>query len=112
MSGLDVIRVLLLYVATAVAEIIGCFFPYLWIRHSASGWLLIPAALSLMMFAWLLTFHPDGAGRTYAAYGGVYVTVAILWLWLVERQPPTRWDILGAAMCLVGMMIIVIGARR
>ena len=68
----------------------------------------MPAALSLAIFAWLLTLHPFAAGRTYAAYGGVYVAVAIGWLWWVERMEPTRWDLIGAAVTIAGMAIIVL----
>jgi small multidrug resistance family-3 protein len=75
-------------------------------------WLLIPAAVSLAVFAWFLTLHPTGAGRTYAAYGGVYVAVALLWLWLVEGQRPDRWDILGVLVSIVGTMIISFGPHR
>lgn len=100
-----------LFALTAVAEIVGCFLPYLWLRKGASAYLLVPAAFSLAAFAWLLTLHPAAAGRTYAAYGGVYVSVAVLWLWLVEGQPPDRWDLLGGAICLVGMAVIVLGPR-
>jgi small multidrug resistance family-3 protein len=100
-----------LFALTALAEIVGCFLPYLWLRKGASPWLLLPAALSLAAFAWLLTLHPSAAGRTYAAYGGVYVSGAILWLWLAEGQKPDRWDLLGGAVCLVGMALIVLGPR-
>ena len=99
---------LLLFVLTAIAEIVGCFLPYLWLRKGGSGWLLLPAAAaSLALFVWLLTLHPTAAGRVYAAYGGVYVTVAIAWLWWVEAVRPTRWDLLGAGLCLLGMAVIM-----
>ena len=100
-----------LFVLTAIAEIVGCFLPHLWLRKGASPWLLIPAAVSLGLFAWLLTLHPSAAGRTYAAYGGVYVSVAIVWLWVVEGQQPDRWDVIGGALCLAGMALIVMGRR-
>ena len=108
---LPVLRTAALFAVTAVAEIVGCFLPFLWLRKGASPWLLIPAVLSLAVFAWLLTLHPTAAGRTYAAYGGVYVAVAILWLWLIEGQRPDKWDLLGGAVCVIGMAIIVLGPR-
>jgi small multidrug resistance family-3 protein len=101
----------LLFVVTAVAEIVGCFLPYLWLRKGGPPWLLLPSAVALSAFAWLLTLHPTGAGRTYAAYGGVYIGVSVLWLWLVEGQLPTRWDLIGAGFCIVGASVIVYGAR-
>lgn len=100
-----------LFVLTALAEIVGCFLPYLWLRRNGSPWLLVPAAASLALFAWLLSLHPTAAGRTYAAYGGVYITTAMVWLWLAERQVPTRWDLLGTLLCIIGAAVIVIGAR-
>ncbi|TKC87875.1 YnfA family protein [Trinickia terrae] len=95
-----------LYVATAIAEIVGCYLPYLWLKEGKSVVLLIPAALSLAVFAWLLTLHPSAAGRVYAAYGGVYISVALIWLWLVDGVQPTAWDCAGVACALVGMTII------
>jgi small multidrug resistance family-3 protein len=71
-------------VLTALAEILGCYLPYVWLRKSGSSWLLVPAGLSLMLFAWLLRLHPTAAGRVYAAYGGVYIAVALVWLWRVD----------------------------
>ena len=104
-------KVVALFFLTACAEILGCYLPYLVLRRDRPVWLLLPGACSLALFAWLLTLHPSAAGRTYAAYGGVYVTVALLWMWAVERQVPDRWDVLGAAIAIFGMMIIVFGPR-
>ncbi len=104
-------KTLLLYLLTAVAEIVGCYLPYLWLRAGRSAWLLLPAAASLALFAWLLTLHPAASGRVYAAYGGVYVGVAILWLWLVDGIRPTTWDVLGSGVALAGMAIIVFAPR-
>lgn len=100
-----------LFVLTALAEIVGCFLPYLVIRQGKPLWLLGPAALSLALFAWLLTLHPQAAGRTYAAYGGAYVATALVWLWLVEGQRPDRWDVAGAAIAVVGMAVIAFAPR-
>ena len=105
------LRTLALFFVTACAEIAGCFLFYRWLVQHRSAWLLVPAALSLGLFAWLLTLHDSAAGRTYAAYGGVYVSTAILWLWLAEGQRPDRWDALGAAVSLLGMGIIAFGPR-
>lgn len=100
-----------LFILTALAEIVGCYLPYLWLKHHGSAWLLVPAACSLALFAWLLSLHPTAAGRVYAAYGGVYVSMAIVWLWLVDDVRPTRWDIIGVAVSLLGMAIIMFAPR-
>ncbi|WP_396587034.1 YnfA family protein [Bermanella sp. R86510] len=105
------LKTLFLFVVTALAEIIGCYLPYLWLREGKSAWLLIPAACSLALFAWLLSLHPTAAGRVYAAYGGVYIFSAILWLWAVDGIRPTPWDIVGSSVALIGMAIIMFAPR-
>ncbi|CAM4370984.1 YnfA family protein [Bordetella tumbae] len=100
-----------LYVLTALAEILGCYLPYLWLKQGHSAWLLLPAALSLALFVWLLTLHPAASGRVYAAYGGVYVTMALIWLWAVDGVRPALTDWAGVGLCLAGMALIVLGPR-
>ncbi|GAP34253.1 MAG TPA: YnfA family protein [Aquabacterium sp.] len=108
---MDAFKTFLLFVVTAVAEIVGCYLPYLWLKQGRSAWLLLPAAASLALFAWLLTLHPTAAGRVYAAYGGVYVGVALMWLMLVDKVRPTTTDWIGVAVSLAGMAIIMFGPR-
>lgn len=99
-------RTLLLYFVTAMAEIVGCYLPWLWLKKGGSVWLLLPAAVSLAAFAWLLTLHEAASGRVYAAYGGMYTSVAILWLWTVDGIRPSAWDVAGVVVTLAGMSII------
>ena len=105
---MDYTKAFLLFEITALAEIVGCYLPWLVLKQDKPAWLLIPAAFSLGLFAWLLTLHPSAAGRTYAAYGGVYIAVALGWLHLVDGVALTRWDMVGAGIALVGMSVIVI----
>ena len=80
-------------------------------RSSLAVGLLLPAALSLALFAWLLTLHPQASGRVYAAYGGVYISVALLWLWQVDGIRPAWTDWAGIGLCLAGMLVIMFGPR-
>ncbi|MDA5544319.1 MULTISPECIES: YnfA family protein [Yersinia] len=105
------IKTTLLFFVTALAEIIGCFLPYLWLRKGGTIWLLLPAAASLALFVWLLTLHPTASGRVYAAYGGVYVATALIWLRVVDGVKLSVFDWVGAAVALAGMLIIVAGWR-
>lgn len=98
-----------LFVLTALAEIVGCFLPYLWLRKEGQIWLLVPAAASLALFVWLLTLHPAASGRVYAAYGGVYVATALVWLRVVDGVKLAPLDWMGAGVALLGMSIIVLG---
>ena len=108
---MDLLKTFLLFVVTAVAEIVGCYLPYLWLKQGQSAWLLLPAAGSLALFAWLLSLHPTAAGRVYAAYGGVYIGVAMVWLMLVDKVKPSATDWLGVVVSLTGMAIIMLGRR-
>lgn len=102
----------LAYMGAALAEIAGCFAFWAWLRMGKPVWWLLPGLASLAVFAWLLTLvDTDQAGRAYAAYGGVYITAAVAWLWLVEGARPDRWDLLGAAVSLGGAAIILLGPR-
>jgi small multidrug resistance family-3 protein len=103
---------LIAYAGAALAEIAGCFAFWAWLRLDRSVWWLVPGMAALATFAWLLTFvESDTAGRAYAAYGGVYITASIGWLWLMEGMRPDRWDLLGTAICLFGAAVILFGPR-
>jgi small multidrug resistance family-3 protein len=106
-----VAKTVALFILTALAEIAGCYLPYLWLKKGAPAWLLLPAAASLAVFAWLLSLHPNAAGRVYAAYGGVYIAVALAWLWAVDGIRPTAWDVIGALVSLTDMAIIMFAPR-
>ena len=106
------IKTSLLFFATALCEIIGCYLPWLWLKRGATPLLLLPAGLALALFVWLLTLHPAASGRVYAAYGGVYIFTALLWLRVGEGEKLTTYDWLGAAVALCGMLIIVAGWGR
>ena len=100
------------YVGAAVVEIAGCYSFWAWLRLGKSPLWIVPGMVSLALFAWLLTLvDSDAAGRAYAAYGGVYIAASLGWLWAVEGLRPDRWDATGAAVCLLGAAIILLGPR-
>jgi small multidrug resistance family-3 protein len=100
------------FIGAAVAEIAGCFSFWAWLRLDRSAWWIVPGIGSLCLFAYLLTLvDADHAGRAYAAYGGIYIATALLWLWLAEGARPDRWDLAGAGMCLIGAAMILWGPR-
>lgn len=104
---------LALYLVAALAEIGGCFAFWAWLRLDRSPLWLLPGMVSLAVFAWALTWSDaPAAGRTYAAYGGIYILASLVWLWAVEGIRPDRWDTTGAAICLLGAMIIFYGPGR
>jgi small multidrug resistance family-3 protein len=100
------------YAGAALSEIAGCFAFWAWLRLGKSYLWVIPGTFSLIIFAVLLTrIDTIFAGRTYAAYGGVYIAASLLWLWIVEGQRPDQWDAVGAVVALVGAGIILWAPR-
>lgn len=100
------------YIAAAFAEIAGRFSFWAWLRLGKTPLWTVPGIAALALFAWLLTLvDSNAAGRAYAAYGGVYIVTSLFWVWAVEGMRPDRWDVIGAALCLVGAGIIMLGPR-
>jgi small multidrug resistance family-3 protein len=109
---MNVLQPLALYLLVALFEIGGCFAFWAWLRLDRSPWLAVPGVLSLVLFAWTLTrVESVFAGRAYAAYGGVYILTALLWLFFVEKIVPDRWDVAGALLCVAGALVILLGPR-
>lgn len=98
----------LLFFITAVMEILGCYFPYLILNQGKSQWLWVPTVLALAAFVWLLTLHPAASGRIYAAYGGIYICTALIWLKYVDQVNLTRWDMFGGMVVVLGALIIIL----
>ncbi|MCY6410944.1 YnfA family protein [Acinetobacter sp. VNH17] len=103
-----VFKVFGLFFITAIAEILGCYFPYLILNQGKSHWLWIPTAFSLAVFVWLLTLHPAASGRIYAAYGGIYIFTALMWLRYVDQVALTRWDLFGGFIVLCGAAMVIL----
>jgi small multidrug resistance family-3 protein len=103
---------ILAFILAAFAEIAGCFAFWAWLRLGGSPWWALPGTVALIAFALLLTrIDADFAGRAYAAYGGIYIAASLTWLWAVEGSRPDRFDLIGAALCLAGAAVILLGRR-
>lgn len=100
-----------LFFVTAIAELLGCYLPLVWLSGKGSPWLLAPAVLSLGAFVWLLTLHPDASGRVYATYGAIYIAAAVIWLYLVDGVAPQWNDYVGVGLALSGAAVIALGHR-
>ena len=103
-----VITTFVLFFITAVMEILGCYFPYLILNQQKTQWLWVPTALALIAFVWLLTLHPAASGRIYAAYGGIYIATALLWLKFVDGVALSRWDMMGGLVVICGALLIIL----
>ena len=101
------------FALAAFLEIAGCFAFWHWARRGGGLLIVLLGIASLIAFAFTLTRVDSAfAGRAYAAYGGIYIAASLFWLWLVEHQPPTRTDLIGAALAVAGTMIIIGFAPR
>lgn len=105
------LKIIILFVITALAEITGCYFVYLWIKKASSDWLLVIASVSLIIFSWLLTLHPEASGRIYASYGGIYIITSLIWLRVIDHIKLSAFDLIGAGFILIGSLIIIAGWR-
>ena len=108
----QILFTVVLFAITAIAEIVGCYLGYQWLVEKKPLWYLIPLVISLAIFVWLLTLHPTATGRVYAAYGGIYVAVALMWLHLVDKVTLMAWDIAGGSVVLLGVCIIIFQPQR
>jgi small multidrug resistance family-3 protein len=104
----NILTTFILFFFTAIAEILGCYFPYLILNQGRSHWLWLPTVLSLAVFVWLLTLHPAASGRIYAAYGVIYVCTALLWLKYVDQVNLSRWDLMGGCVVVLGAAMIIL----
>lgn len=104
---MSIFNTLALFFITAFFEILGCYLPFLVLKQNKSVFLLIPSFISLSLFAWLLTLHPTPSGRTYASYAGVYLVVAIMWLYFIDKISLTKYDIIGSLVAFLGIIIII-----
>jgi small multidrug resistance family-3 protein len=110
-APIDFARTFGLFFVTALAELVGCYLPLLWLSGKGGIWLLLPAAISLAGFVWLLTLHPAASGRVYATYGAIYIAAALLWLWAVDGVKPSATDYFGVGLALLGAAVIASGSR-
>jgi len=107
-----IVNAIYIYAVAAIAEIAGCFAFWAWLRLGRDGWWLLPGMASLALFAFMLTkVDTEYAGRAFAAYGGIYIVSSLIWLWLAEGKIPDRWDMIGAAICLLGTGVILFAPR-
>jgi small multidrug resistance family-3 protein len=111
MTGTAVARSLALFALAGVMEIGGGYLVWLWLRESRAVWLGALGGLLLFLYGVVPTLQPAHFGRVYAAYGGVFVILSVLWGWWIDGRAPDRFDVVGAALCLAGVAVIMYAPR-
>jgi len=102
-----ILKSAVLFVAAGLCEVGGGYLVWLWLRESKTLFLGILGGLVLFLYGVVPTLQPAHFGRVYAAYGGVFVALSILWGWLIDKKNPDTFDLLGGLVCLIGVAIIM-----
>ena len=99
------------FVMAGLCEIGGGYLVWLWLRENKSGWLALLGAVVLILYGVIPTLQPAHFGRVYAAYGGIFIVMAMLWGWRIDKIAPDKFDLIGAFIALIGVCIIMYWPR-
>ena len=108
---IPLLRSIVLFLTAGLLEIGGGYLVWLWLREGRSGWLALLGAICLFGYAIVPVFQPAHFGRVYAAYGGVFISLSLLWGWWLDGRKPDTWDVAGAALCLLGVLVMMYAPR-
>ncbi len=111
MEAIATIKSIFYFVLAGLCEIGGGYLVWLWLREGKSSWHGLIGAAVLVLYGIIPTFQPANFGRVYAAYGGVFIVLSILWGWQVDKIAPDRFDIIGGLVALIGVGIIMYWPR-
>jgi len=108
---MDIARSLFYFVLAGLCEIGGGYLVWLWLRNEKSLWLGMGGGLLLFLYGIIPTLQPANFGRVYATYGGIFVVLSLLWGWRIDKMVPDRFDVIGAGIALVGVLVIMYWPR-
>lgn len=107
------LQAVLLFVLAGLAEIGGGYLIWLWLREAKSNWLGLAGGIILVLYGIIPTLQKfPNFGRVYAAYGGVFIILSVLWGWWIDKKPPDLYDWIGAFICLAGVSVMLWGPRH
>jgi small multidrug resistance family-3 protein len=108
---MQVIESIIYFIIAGLCEIGGGYLVWLWLREGASIWFGVFGAIILVLYGIIPTLQPANFGRVYAAYGGVFIVMAIIWGWQVDKITPDKFDIIGGLIALIGVFVIMYWPR-
>lgn len=111
MDIIATIKSIFYFLLAGLCEIGGGYLVWLWLREGKSLWFALSGAIILVIYGVIPTFQPAHFGRVYAAYGGVFIVLSILWGWQVDKIPPDKFDMIGGLIALSGVGIIMYWPR-
>ena len=109
---MDIIKSLGLFLLAGLCEIGGGYLVWLWLREGRILLIGILGGVILVLYGVVATLQPANFGRVYAAYGGIFIVMAIFWGWIIDKKTPDRFELIGAFIALIGMVIIMYWPRR
>ncbi len=102
---------LFFFLLAGLCEIGGGYLVWLWLREGRSFWLGGLGGILLIIYGMIPTLQTASFGRVYAAYGGIFIALSILWGWQVDKTTPDRYELLGGAIVLLGVLVIMYWPR-
>lgn len=108
---METVKSIFYFVLAGLCEIGGGYLIWLWLREGKGIFYAVTGAVILIIYGIIPTFQPASFGRVYAAYGGVFIALSILWGWGVDKVVPDKFDLIGGMMALIGVMIIMYWPR-
>ena len=108
---MDSAKSLVYFILAGLCEIGGGYLVWMWLREGKSRWWGVAGAAVLILYGIIPTLQPASFGRVYAAYGGIFIVLALLWGWQIDRVEPDRFDLIGASIALLGVCVIMYWPR-
>jgi small multidrug resistance family-3 protein len=109
---MQIIKLIAVFILAGLCEIGGGYLVWLWLRNDKSWWLGVLGGIVLFLYGIVATWQPANFGRVYAAYGGIFIVMAIIWGWKIDGFIPDKYDIIGGLIALTGMAIIMFTPRN
>ena len=104
---MEIIKSLFYFFLAGLCEIGGGYLVWLWIREGKSAWYALAGSAILVLYGVIPTLQPANFGRVYAAYGGIFIVLSLIWGWKVDKVLPDRYDIFGGLVALAGVWVIM-----
>ncbi|MBI3950154.1 MAG: YnfA family protein [Acidobacteria bacterium] len=108
---MKIVTSLFYFALAGLCEIGGGYLVWLWLREGKSAWFALAGAVVLILYGFVPTLQPAHFGRVYAAYGGIFIVLSILWGWKVDKIAPDRFDLIGGCIALIGVFVIMYWPR-
>lgn len=109
---MNLLKSLSIFILAGLFEIGGGYLVWQWLKEGKPLWWGLAGGLILALYGVVATWQTANFGRVYAAYGGIFIIMALIWAWKVDGFKPDRWDVIGALVAVIGACIIIYMPRK